>query len=338
MPTSHERELEPDRDTRRPASTQASVVAWLEQIDAEGEEAAAAAVKLARLCSQKADTDAAEVEWSYRAAIDSGDTEWVPIAALELGEFRYRIGDGAGAQIALQTAIDSGDPSTAAVATQLLQNITPSSRLVGGETVYVLPDDWPGGNSDAAVLFRGYYPRGVGDGEAVLSPWSGEGAPPRTQTRGWQPHGGDPIRNSPLTDDSGGVVYFRAHAGEQDMKAMFDVLGINSGEHDYAVIWESSESPQETAYVASLRVLTHRALERIDRSAVAGLPRQPMTVETLLLRFVSEQLQNWDTRVVSHQMKVDGDSTKALPSFGLLVENSRLGVYRVWSRPWLASK
>lgn len=339
MPTSDERGAEPDRDIRRPVPTQPSVVAWLEEIDAAGEDAAAAAVMLARLCSQKGNADAAaEVEWSYRAAIDSGDAQWVPVAALELGEFRYGRGDTVGAQIALHIAINSGHPAAARAARQLLINITPPSRVVGGETVYLLPADRPGGNSNTTMHFSGYYPLGLGGGEAVQRPWSGEYTPPRIQSRGWQPQGGDPVRNSPLREAAGGVVFFRGFEGEHNLKTMFDVLDIRGGERDYAVIWDSSENPQETGYVTALRVFTHRALEHIDRSAVAGLPRQPMTVETLLLTFVADQLQNWNTGIVSHQMGVDGDSTKAMPSFGLLVENARLGVYRLWSRPWLAAK
>ena len=215
------------------------------------------------------------------------------------------------------------------------------------EVVPVLPADWPG--RALPVMpgdLTGFVPQGMGLGAPlVLRPWDGlDDLAARQDYYGFDRPDGHPMRSAPSTEPAGGIVYFDDHFPPEDLDAVLRVIGIRDAETDFVVFAASSGDTVTDRYLDQIRVMTVAALSSLfGATKEGGVPRpaEPVTVGALVHRFVELQRERWGTGFSSElrgTLGGDGDWAKESLAFGLMVENSYWGVYRLWSRPWLVTK
>ena len=206
-----------------------------------------------------------------------------------------------------------------------------------------LPEDWQKGDrSDGPGSAAIRLPQGFLFGAPnVILPY---GRMPSDDYYGAQVQMGDPFLNAPLQDSCGGTVYFEA-TKEDYLKALVRLMGLRAVSKEYVAFAISSTNPVEDRYLDQIKILTHLALTEIFRIDDELIPEeQPFTIEESILGFVAAQNHKWNepNRTFSSRLSGsaggDDDWAKEALAFGLHVENSYWGAYRIWSRPWLVTK
>jgi hypothetical protein len=104
-------------------------------------------------------------------------------------------------------------------------------------------------------------------------------------------------------------------------------------------------NPYVDRYLEQLRVVSSAALDALydaetDGEAAQHLS-QNLSVADLFVAFIEHQKERWGTgmsRELDGTLGGDGDWARESLGFGLMVENSTYGVYRIWSRPYLLTK
>jgi hypothetical protein len=157
---------------------------------------------------------------------------------------------------------------------------------------------------------------------------------------------GDPIRDAPRAEASGGTVYFDNDVSPGALDALLRILGVMTEERNFIVVCASADNPSEARYLDQIRIMPAAALRDLfgfHADPKPTWPVTPITVGALAHLFLSLQRERWnDPRSAFAQLRGtlggDGDWAKESLAFGIMVENTSWRIYRLWSRPWLLTK
>jgi hypothetical protein len=209
------------------------------------------------------------------------------------------------------------------------------------ETLRISPPDWPSqGHGPRPGDLTQFLPQGFGLGAPmIVMPY---GAAPTDSFYGFDQPKAHPILNGPLTEASGGTLYFDDGVSLESLTAAMEVLGIYATP-DYVAYASSAGDPVNERYLDQLRIVSSHALGSVF-GAGPEPPRQALDAPAAIIGFVAAQRAKWNAAGSSYSAKLsgaaggDGDWAKESLAFGLHVENTYWGVYRVWSRAWLVTK
>ena len=125
----------------------------------------------------------------------------------------------------------------------------------------------------------------------------------------------------------------------------FSCMGVHLDERDYAVFQGQSGNFMRDRYLDQVRIASNRALGHlfgIGAAELAQIPTQPVSIGDYIRQFFAEQNYKWTDWSSDYSIHGvaggDGDWAKEVLGFGFMVENGYWGVYRLWSRAWLATK
>jgi hypothetical protein len=210
--------------------------------------------------------------------------------------------------------------------------------------VPVLPSDWP--DPQLSILpgdLSRFLSQGFGlGGPNTFAPWDTlESFTQRGNYYGFDKKEADPIRAAPTTSANGGVIYFGPTVKRPELENALSIIGIAMHETKYALFSATSIAVQSDHYLDQIRIVPDEAL-RLFGVSPFGIdrlhPASPITVGDLVWRFIELQIERWSRSDLGGTFGGDGDWAKEGLAFGLLVENTYWGVYRLWSRPWLITK
>ena len=214
------------------------------------------------------------------------------------------------------------------------------------DPIVYAPAIWPG---TALPVQPGDFtqraPMGMNMGAPlVMRPWDalGDVMGGRAGYYGVAPHAGDPFRDAPLTDPSGGTLYFRDGISAGQLATMLDMMGVNDAVTAFAAFRDDAKNPSEQRYLTQLRLVTEAALGSLYGAApVPGFVRQPLSIAEAVATFLASERERWGSGMsaaLAGSFGGDGDWAREALCFGFTVENTDHGVYRVWSRAWLVTK
>lgn len=209
--------------------------------------------------------------------------------------------------------------------------------------------DWPGRRLPIMPGdFSQYVPHGFGLGAPlVIRPWDD---PLKIHERqdyyGFQERDFDPVRGAPLTEPTGGTIYFNDDIEADDLRTILRVMQIKVHEQDYVVFAGASKKPNSDRYLEQARIMSKRAVRFLfgAEKEVSSLPDQPIPVGEYIAQFVAAQRHKWNASDRSYSWRLsgtfggDGDFAKESLCFGFMEENRPYSVYRIWSRAWLVTK
>ncbi len=209
--------------------------------------------------------------------------------------------------------------------------------------VTILPNDWPGGEpAERPGDLTRFLPQGLGLGvPMIITPY---GAGPDQGFYGLDRPSGDPFHAAPTQEPGGGLLYFDDGVDLAKLRNALAVIGVRLSSQDYALFAAASKDSVAERYLDQVRIISKAALSHFFQAKEAGaLPDQPLTIGDYVERFVTEQKDKWnDGYTFSGKLRGtlggDGDWAKESLAFGFFIENSYWSVYRLWSRPWLATK
>ncbi|MDD4902186.1 MAG: hypothetical protein PHE24_03540 [Patescibacteria group bacterium] len=156
--------------------------------------------------------------------------------------------------------------------------------------------------------------------------------------------------SAPRHQPCGGCLYFDNDIARADFEALMRILKV--GEKDsrfFAVFAVESERPGVEGCLTQLRIVTRFALrflfKVISDKEYDNFREQKLSVVEVFWSFMEFERNRWGTSYVQDEQKGlaglfggDGDSAREKLSFGFMEENSRNGVYRIWSRAWLVTQ
>jgi hypothetical protein len=185
--------------------------------------------------------------------------------------------------------------------------------------------------SDARADLSRYAPSGNGVNLGMLAmPWGA--APVRSPGYALYEHVWDPFRGAPVSEATGGCVYFGQYVRREDFDALLRMLEVHVRSTSYLAQVARSADVGRDGFMAQLRIVHGSALELLG---IAGEPpAQPLSIGDALWRF--RELE--PSAAMKGALGGDGDWADESLGFGFLVENAYRGVYRIWSRPWLCTK
>jgi hypothetical protein len=162
---------------------------------------------------------------------------------------------------------------------------------------------------------------------------------------GLDPPDGQPFRAAPTQEPSGGVLYFADDVSFDRLRTALEVIGVGLRPTNYAVFAGHARQPSKERYLDQVRIVSKSALNHFfGCGEAAELPDQPITIGDFIRAFIDAQRAKWNHPVLPYSELLrgtlggDGDWAKEALCFGLLVENTYWGVYRLWSRAWLVTK
>lgn len=203
----------------------------------------------------------------------------------------------------------------------------------------VLPADWPGIGHEGPLPsdMSHFVPQGLAmSAPRIVTPYLGAPEPAYYGAANTIIH---PVKSAPLNDDAGGVFYFSRHMMPTTLVAALDLFGFRSLETEYALFLATSEQPREDNFLDTLRIVSLPALRHFYRCDTSALAAQARNAGEAVTRFLEWQVDKWQgSSALMGSMGGDGDWAKERLAFGVLIENSYWGVYRVWSRAWLVTK
>lgn len=159
-----------------------------------------------------------------------------------------------------------------------------------------------------------------------------------------------PFFEAPPQDPIGGIIHFGNEITKPDLQALTRILDIGSSRPpyslQYAAFLQESENPGKDGYLKQMRLVKNFGLRflfgAIGEQDYDSFPEQPMNMTDALWAFIESERQNYGTffggKKLAGKFGGDGDYAQEELSFGLMVENSYHGVYRIWSRAWLVTK
>ena len=213
----------------------------------------------------------------------------------------------------------------------------------GPAEVAILSAGWPG---RSLPLMPGdlsqFLPQGLGLGGPGDDPLKRLVAP---DYYGLDVPDGHPFRAAPTQEPSGGVLYFNDGVSFDRLRAALEVIGVGLQPTNYALFAGQARHPSKERYLDQVRIVSKSALDHFfGCPEAAELPDQPVTIGDFIRNFIDAQRAKWNSpgRTYSDRLRGtlggDGDWAKEALCFGLLVENTYWGVYRLWSRAWLVTK
>lgn len=208
---------------------------------------------------------------------------------------------------------------------------------------------WPGkelavqpGDMDAML------PLGMGmSGPPIIRPWDDPVKVVSTWTDyyGFQRRTGSPWQDAPMTEPSGGVVYFDDTIEEPAFRSLLATIGASNTSKRYAAFIHDSEHPMEDRYVTQLKIVNTSALaelyQAVTREEAAAMPEQPLGISDLCWMFIERERSRIGASYSSELRGTfggDGDWAKESLCFGFLVENRWWDAFRIWTRAWLVTK
>ena len=197
--------------------------------------------------------------------------------------------------------------------------------------------DWPQNCREPAPGdLRIFVPQGFGLGApAIITPYSG---PPQQGYYGFHETQAHPFLNGPLTESSGGTLYFDDNASLEALHGALSLMGVYQIV-DYAAFGNSSNDPVSERYLDQMRLVSHSALSSMFGVTTTEPPKQTLHVPAAVCAFVTAQKSKWNNSYgLAGTAGGDGDWAKESLAFGFHVENTYWGIYRVWSRAWLVTK
>lgn len=213
------------------------------------------------------------------------------------------------------------------------------------DQVRISPATWPARADIPPGDLHRYAPVGLGlAAPLVMMPWDEpKDVFSRGEFYGAGDRTGDPFRDAPVNDTSGGIVYFDDDVDATDLHATLRLLGVQTSETGYAVFASESSEPPQDRYLAQIRIVFFGAMNLFGAVPDPGdvVWQQPLNVGAAIDAFVNAQRSIWGTGMSSAlrgTLDGDGDWAKESLAFGFMVENGSNGVYRLWSRPWLVTK
>ena len=213
------------------------------------------------------------------------------------------------------------------------------------DRVKISPADWPAKADVRPGDMTKYAPVGLGlAAPMVMRPWDNlEDVLSRGSFYGANDRTGDPLRDAPVNDAAGGVVYFDSGSDAEHITALVELLEVRGATKSYAVFAAESSDPSKDRYLAQIRIVDFGAMNLFG--AIPGPEdspwEQPLDIRALIAAFIDAQQKRWGSGMSSElrgTLGGDGDWAKEKLAFGFMVENSSNGVYRLWSRPWLVTK
>jgi len=212
-----------------------------------------------------------------------------------------------------------------------------------------LPADWPGQPLPRMPGDLSHYvPQGLGMAPPlIVLPWDD---PLQVLSRpnyyGLDTPDSDPIRAAPSQEPGGGVIYFDDFQPAETIRAVLGVMGVQAARRDFAVFARDAKDTRRERFLTQVRIISKAALAHFfgAGSHAAALHEQPVTMADYVLQFLDRERARWNeprsafSERLAGTLGGDGDLAKESLGFGFLVENSYWAVYRLWSRPWLATK
>jgi hypothetical protein len=213
------------------------------------------------------------------------------------------------------------------------------------DRVKISPASWPSKANTPPGDLRQYAPAGLGlSAPLVMRPWDTlEETLGRGNAYGSTGRTGDPIRDAPVNDATGGVIYFDGNVERPQLAAVLSLLEVRDALTGYAVFAAESTDPPNDRYLAQIRIVDFGAMHLFGAVPdVDDRPwEQPLDVGSLIEAFIAAQLQRWGdgmSAALAGTLNGDGDWAQEKLAFGFMVENAYNGIYRLWSRPWLVTK
>jgi hypothetical protein len=216
------------------------------------------------------------------------------------------------------------------------------------DIVPILPPDWP--NAKLAkrpgdLRVSEILPHGIGmQGPTVIQPWNSiEGFAKRPNWYSFDPPANDPIEWAPKSLSSGGVIYFDQQVDLANLDAALLTMDVKMNSVDFGVFAAVAQNVLKERFLRQIRIVSSFALSalfELPDAVINAHCKQSITVGRLVRRFVEFERNYWinQSNALYGTLGGDGDLAKEWLSFGFLVENSYYNVYRLWSRPWLATK
>jgi hypothetical protein len=213
------------------------------------------------------------------------------------------------------------------------------------DKVIVSAATWPATAAVPPGDLSRYAPIGLGlPPPFVMQPWDDLSAVVgRGSFYGASDRTGDPLRDAPVNDPAGGVIYVDGRTEAGQLVPLLDLLGVNRRITGYAVFAAESADPVRDRYLAQIRIVDFGAMDlfgAVPDSADAPWT-QALNAGELIAAFIEAQQTVWGVGMspkLRGTLGGDGDWAKEALAFGFMVENGSNGVYRVWSRPWLVTK
>jgi hypothetical protein len=212
----------------------------------------------------------------------------------------------------------------------------------------VSPPVWPGKPLDLQPGdLTKFLPQGMGiSTPMVMRPWDDiTDAFTRPNYYAFQTPVLHPIRNAPLTEACGGVVYFDGASDPDKLAALLDLLQVRTRNREYAAFVARSGNPKEDRFLVQVRFMNKYALGglygALSPEEWTSFESQDLSIGEAVTRFIAHQEHEWSfdgPRSLRGTFGGDGDWAKERLAFGFLVENEYHQVYRVWSRAWLITK
>ena len=186
-----------------------------------------------------------------------------------------------------------------------------------------------------------FIPQGFGLGvPAIITPYSGPAQNAYYEFDEAQAH---PFLNGPLTEPSGGTLYFDDNAPIEKLNAALELMSVYQT-LDYVAFGKSSSDPESERYLDQLRFVSRLALASVFGATITDPPpKQTLNIFQATTAFVAAQKERWcggytfGSRLAG-KAGGDGDWAKESLAFGFHVENTYWGIYRIWSRAWLVTK
>lgn len=214
--------------------------------------------------------------------------------------------------------------------------------------VRISPPIWPGGELEIQPGDLSKFAAmgsGIGAPMTILPGVSAEDAIKSRKFYEPHEHSWHPIHGAPLTEQTGGAVYFRSSIAQSDFQCLLGILD-SSGEKSYAAFVAHSQDPKQDSYLTQLRIISRFALRfkygALDEQQYEAFPEQELSADEVLWRFVKQQCSVWAWRggesPLSGVMGGDGYFGEELLAFGFLAENTHHGVCRIWSRAIILTK
>lgn len=198
--------------------------------------------------------------------------------------------------------------------------------------------DWPPGCRGLQPgECRFFVPQGFGLGvPSIITPYSG---PAESTYYGFHEQSAHPFLNGPLTESTGGTLYFDDNVAFESLHAALELMGVYQT-LDYVAFGESCTDSKSERYLDQMRLVSRIALEPVFGATITDpKPQQTLNILEATAAFVSAQKQKWnDSSILAGRAGGDGDWAKESLAFGFHVENTYWGIYRVWSRAWLVTK
>jgi hypothetical protein len=218
------------------------------------------------------------------------------------------------------------------------------------DLIKISPPIWPGKRLEIQPGDLSLFaPMGMGfQGPFPIRPWDDplsmlSGLPSGYYS--YQSHTNHPFLGAPISEPTGGVIYFDEGPSESDVQVLLRLLRVYHHLKDYAVFVGHAVKPVEERYLTQIRIVSRFALANVFHAEAGeeteSLLAQDLTVGELVWKFIQNQQQAWGTgmsRELRGIMGGDGDWAKESLCFGFMVENQYHGIYRIWSRAWLVTK